>query len=145
VQAVSIVTKQSRRSNRVQVKSASRLVLAEPSIPTKYSHRQNEQDPQLKVVKSIYIYPLVRVAYLERDDSDQDARDEEEKRDDEPNDTPNFFGEVVKRALWSAPARSNKEMVGLPWEGKQPQIFAKADASEAFTFRAIVSSAGHNE
>ena len=42
----------------------------------------------------------------------------------------------------SVRTRSNKALLGLPCEGKQPQIFAKADASEAFTFRAIVSSAG---
>jgi hypothetical protein len=38
-----------------------------------------------------YIYLLVGVAYLERNDADQDAQDEEDERDREPDDTPHFF------------------------------------------------------
>jgi len=38
---------------------------------------------------------LLSRRFLERDDSDQDARDEEEKRDDEPNDTPNLGRETA--------------------------------------------------
>ena len=45
--------------------------------------------------------------------------------------------------------RDQKVLVGteglgrdVPWEGQQPQISANDDASEPFTFRAIVSSAG---
>jgi hypothetical protein len=54
-----------------------------------------------------------------------------------------FFFEICEKGCHrSARTRSNKVLLGLPCEGKQPQIFAKADASEAFTFRAIVSSAG---
>ena len=51
------------------------------------------KDPQAKFKKKKikYICPLVRVAYLERDDANQDARDEEEERDDEPDDTPYFL------------------------------------------------------
>ena len=53
-----------------------------------------------------------------------------------------LFFEICEKG-WQRSARtcSNKALLGLPCEGKQPQIFANADASEAFTFRAIVSSA----
>jgi hypothetical protein len=85
----------------------------------------------------------VRVAYLENYDADQDAQGEEDERDDEPDDTPHCFCELVKRVLRSAHARSNKGIAGLPIEGKQLN-FAKPDASETFTFRVKVSSAGHN-
>jgi hypothetical protein len=86
----------------------------------------------------------VRVAYLKGDEADQDATDEKDERDDEPDDTPHlcFLKFVKKGCQRSARTRSNKALLGLPCEGKQPQIFAKADASEAFTFRAMVSSAG---
>ena len=86
---------------------------------------------------------FVRVAYLKGDEADQDATDEEDERDDEPYDTPHFFGNLCEKGCHrSVHSRSIQALLGLPCEGKQPQIFAKADASEAFTFRAIVSSAG---
>jgi len=87
---------------------------------------------------------FVRITYLKRDDADQDATDEENECDDKPDDTPHFFCELVKKGAGDQHILAQKRMVHLPCEGKQPQIFAKADASDAFTFRAIVSSAGRN-
>ena len=44
-----------------------------------------------------YMYLHVRVAYLERDDADQNPEDKEQERYDEPDDTPHFlfFFELV--------------------------------------------------
>ena len=47
----------------------------------------------------MYIYLLVRVAYLERDDANQNAHDEEYECDDEPDDTPHFICKLVKGVL----------------------------------------------
>jgi hypothetical protein len=40
---------------------------------------------------------FVRITYLKRDDADQDATDEKSECDDEPDDTPHFFCESVKK------------------------------------------------
>lgn len=43
-----------------------------------------------------YMYLHVKVAYLERDDADQNPEDKEQERYDEPDDTPHFcFFELV--------------------------------------------------
>jgi hypothetical protein len=147
VQAVSIATSELRRSTRERAKSALNLLFAEPPIPTK---RTYEQDPQAKLQndndddKNISQNLFVRVAYLKGDNADQDATYEEDERDDEPDDTPNYcFLKFVKEGASDQHVLAQiKRYLGLPCEGKQPQILAKADASEAFTFRAIVSSAG---
>lgn len=38
-----------------------------------------------------YMYLHVKVAYLERDDADQNPEDKEQERYDEPDDTPHFL------------------------------------------------------
>jgi len=80
--------------------------------------------------------------YLERDDADHDAQDEEDERDDEPDDAPHFENSSTVSTRAPLQKRGGVDMINVPCDGKQPQIFAKADASEAFTFRAMVSSMG---
>jgi hypothetical protein len=58
--------------------------------------------------------------------------------------TPHTLLWISKKSTSGQPTLAHKGTLGLPCEGKQPQIFAKADASEAFTFRAMVSSTGSN-
>ena len=77
MQAVSIATSELRHSTRERAKSALNLLFAEPPIPTKDTYEQNPQGR----IESIY---------LEGDDADQDAKDEEDECDDEPDDTPHF-------------------------------------------------------
>ena len=58
--------------------------------------------------------------------------------------TPHTFENSSRNALRSVHAAYVKKeaIINVPREGKQPQIFAKADASDVLTFRAMVSSVG---
>jgi hypothetical protein len=50
------------------------------------------------------------MAYLERDDANQDAKDEEDERDDEPDDAPNF----ARNSVVSTARRSEKAVTSAP-------------------------------
>ena len=80
------------------------------------------------------------MAYLEREDADHDAQKEKDERDDEPDDAPHF--EKKRSAVSTCHAGKKRAKISVPCDGKQPQIFAKADASDVLTFRAMVSSVG---
>jgi len=58
--------------------------------------------------------------------------------------TPHTVANSSRNALRSVHAAQvkKKRVISVPREGKQPQIFAKADASDVLTFRAMVSSVG---
>ena len=80
--------------------------------------------------------------YLERDDADEHAGGEEDEGLDEPDDAPHCSicaTSVPSAEYW---VREGEAEWTVPCEGQQPQISAKDDASDPFTFRAIVSSAG---
>jgi hypothetical protein len=79
------------------------------------------------------------LTYLECDDADYDTQEEEYESDDKPDHAPHL--------KWQGSANQHLQLLvkgvvvaGVPCEGKQPQIFANADASDAFILRAIVSS-----
>lgn len=41
----------------------------------------------------------MRATYLEGDEANQDATDEEDERDDEPDDAPHFFFEICEKRV----------------------------------------------
>ena len=50
------------------------------------------------------------MAYLERENANQDTEDEEDERDDEPDDAPNF----VRNSVVSTARRSEKAVTSAP-------------------------------
>jgi hypothetical protein len=101
-----------RSSIPARARSAQRPSSVQPSIPatTKKKKKQHQRSNHAALAVSTQKIQRRWMAYLERDDANQDAKDEEDERDDEPDDAPNF----ARNSVVSTARRSEKAVTSAP-------------------------------
>jgi hypothetical protein len=90
--------------------SASFFCSAVDSCNHKKKKKQHQRSNHAALAVSTQKIQRRWMAYLERDDANQDAKDEEDERDDEPDDAPNF----ARNSVVSTARRSEKAVTSAP-------------------------------